>query len=95
MESLTVFRKFLEAQKKKFSVLVVLGIFCINEQHLILRDFIAFSKVCVDLPIHWQTPLNWERELFCTSNTGRIFLRKKTSPFETPGQIFTGRNEAV
>lgn len=53
---------------------MVLGIFHTNEQHLIIRDFIAFSKVCVDLPTQWQMPLNLERALFCASDTRRGFL---------------------
>lgn len=47
---------------------MVLEIFCKKEQHLIPRDCIAFSKVCVGLSTQWQTPLNLERELFCTRN---------------------------
>lgn len=37
-----------------------------KEQYLKVRDCRAFSKVCVDLSTQWQTPLNLERELFCT-----------------------------
>lgn len=51
---------------------MMLELFCKNEQHLILRDCIAFSRVCVDLSTQWQTPLNLERELFCTRDTREL-----------------------
>lgn len=67
---------------------MMLELFCKNEQHLILRDCIAFSRVCVDLSTQWQTPLNLERELFCTRDTRE--LQWKFSQVGNPCNRFAG-----
>lgn len=60
------YKEIFRNSEENFSALMVLELFCRKEQHLILRDSTAFSKVCVDSSTQWQTPLNLERELFCT-----------------------------